>query len=143
MTEMTTVTATRLPASSRAPAPATAATASPAPLPGVVQTSAGDGLSLITAPDATLAVWARPAVPEILAEIAACAPLSAPALRAELATTELMQDAKTVLSGRLAPFWVGILKGERYPGNAGRGQVHRSPPVADGVPPRLLFCLDT
>jgi hypothetical protein len=43
----------------------------------------------------------------------------------------------------LAPFWVGILKGERYPGNAGRGQVHRSPPVADGVPPRLLFCLDT
>lgn len=43
---------------------------------------------------------------------------------------------------QLAPFWVGIFKGERYPGNAGRGQVHRSPPVADGEPPRLLFCLD-
>jgi hypothetical protein len=42
----------------------------------------------------------------------------------------------------LAPFWVGILKGERYPNNAGRGQVHRSPAIPDGSPPRVLFCLD-
>ena len=43
---------------------------------------------------------------------------------------------------RLAPFWVGLFKGERYPGNAGRGQVHRSPTVEPGSAPRLLFCLD-
>lgn len=42
----------------------------------------------------------------------------------------------------LEPFWIGLFKGERFPGNAGRGQVHRSPAVADGEPPRLLFCLD-
>lgn len=42
----------------------------------------------------------------------------------------------------LAPCWVGLFKGERYPGNDGCGQVHRSPPAADGEPPRLLFCLD-
>lgn len=243
MTEMTTVTATRPPAASQPPVPADAATAAPAPLPGVVQTPDGDGLSLITAPALTLAVWARPAAPEIRAELAACGPLPATALRAELATTELMRDAKAALSGRLAahglpaqrcphwlsdmadltgrfaalvsktvdanaitlrlevladvacprfhvdqtrlrllctyrglgtewlppgavdrralgsgapnaqiadpaavrslePFWVGILKGERYPGNAGRGQVHRSPAPADGSAPRVLFCLD-
>ncbi|WP_201244838.1 DUF1826 domain-containing protein [Halochromatium salexigens] len=41
----------------------------------------------------------------------------------------------------LQPFWVGLFKGECFPGNAGRGQVHRSP----AVPPddlRVLFCLD-
>jgi hypothetical protein len=43
----------------------------------------------------------------------------------------------------LAPGWVGLFKGERYPGNVGRGQVHRSPPMVEGAPPRLLFCLDT
>ncbi|WP_295544060.1 DUF1826 domain-containing protein [uncultured Thiohalocapsa sp.] len=43
----------------------------------------------------------------------------------------------------LAPGWVGLFKGERWPGNADRGQVHRSPPAAEGAPPRLLFCLDT
>jgi hypothetical protein len=42
----------------------------------------------------------------------------------------------------LEPFWIGVFKGERFPGNAGRGQVHRSPAVADGALPRLLFCLD-
>jgi hypothetical protein len=240
MTEMTTIAA---PPSAALRPPVPAADAATAPLPGVVQTPDRDGLSLITAPDVTLAVWARPAAPEIPAEIAACVPLPATALRAELAATELMRDAKAVLSGRLAahglpvqscprwlsdmadltrrfaalasrtldataitlrlevladvdcprfhvdqtrlrllctyrgpgtewlppgavdrralgngapnaqiadpaavrtlaPFWVGILKGERYPGNAGRGQVHRSPALPDGSAPRVLFCLD-
>ncbi|MDJ0891453.1 MAG: DUF1826 domain-containing protein [Gammaproteobacteria bacterium] len=40
------------------------------------------------------------------------------------------------------PFWVGILKGGAYPGNAGRGLVHRSPPIAGSGQIRVLFCLD-
>ena len=43
---------------------------------------------------------------------------------------------------RLEPFWVAILKGELYPGAAGRGQVHRSPPMAVPGTPRLLLCMD-
>lgn len=43
---------------------------------------------------------------------------------------------------RFQPFWVGILKGDAYPGNAGRGLVHRSPPIAGSGQTRLLFCLD-
>lgn len=39
-------------------------------------------------------------------------------------------------------FWVGILKGENYPGNAGHGLVHRSPPIAGTGQTRVLFCLD-
>ena len=41
-----------------------------------------------------------------------------------------------------APFWVGILKGTAYPGNAGRGLVHRSPPISGSGQTRVLFCLD-
>lgn len=43
---------------------------------------------------------------------------------------------------RLEPFWVAIIKGDRYPGAAGRGQVHRSPPIAAAGTARVLFCLD-
>ncbi|MBK1650225.1 DUF1826 domain-containing protein [Rhabdochromatium marinum] len=43
---------------------------------------------------------------------------------------------------RFEPFWVGILKGEAYPGNAGGGLVHRSPPITDPGQTRVLFCLD-
>ena len=39
-------------------------------------------------------------------------------------------------------FWVGIMKGDAYPGNAGRGLVHRSPPIAGSGRTRVLFCLD-
>lgn len=41
---------------------------------------------------------------------------------------------------RLPRFAVGLFKGEAFPGNAGRGIVHRSPPVRSA--PRLLLCLD-
>jgi hypothetical protein len=40
------------------------------------------------------------------------------------------------------PFWVGIMKGNAYPGNIGCGLVHRSPPIAGTGQTRVLFCLD-
>lgn len=43
---------------------------------------------------------------------------------------------------RFEPYWAGILKGDAYPGNAGRGLVHRSPPIGGSGRTRLLFCLD-
>lgn len=43
---------------------------------------------------------------------------------------------------QLQPFWVGILKGTAYPGNADQGLVHRSPPIANTGHVRVLFCLD-
>lgn len=43
---------------------------------------------------------------------------------------------------RFEPFSVGILKGDAYPGNAGGGLVHRSPPIAGSGQTRVLFCLD-
>jgi len=39
---------------------------------------------------------------------------------------------------RLEPFWVAVMKGDRFPGNAGRGLVHRSPPIAGTGRRRLL-----
>jgi len=42
---------------------------------------------------------------------------------------------------RLPEFAAGILKGEAFPGNRGRGVVHRSAP-ASRARPRLLLCLD-
>ena len=42
----------------------------------------------------------------------------------------------------LAPFWAGIMKGEGYPGNKGRGLVHRSPAIGGSGQTRVLFCLD-
>lgn len=44
---------------------------------------------------------------------------------------------------RFEPFWVGILKGDAYPGNAGQGLVHRSPALAGSGRTRVLFCLDS
>lgn len=43
---------------------------------------------------------------------------------------------------RFETFWVGVLKGDAYPGNAGHGLVHRSPPIAGTGQTRVLFCLD-
>ncbi|WP_437754957.1 DUF1826 domain-containing protein [Sorangium sp. So ce1389] len=39
----------------------------------------------------------------------------------------------------MEPFNVGLLKGESWPGNQGRGAVHRSPP---GAQPRVVVTLD-
>ncbi len=44
--------------------------------------------------------------------------------------------------GRFEPFWVGVMKGELFPGNAGNALVHRSPPVAGTDRTRVLMCLD-
>ena len=43
---------------------------------------------------------------------------------------------------RLAPFQIAVLKGERFPGNAGLGLVHRSPPIAGTGTVRVLVCID-
>jgi len=43
---------------------------------------------------------------------------------------------------RMETGWVGLMKGEVFPGNQGLGLVHRSPPIADTGETRVLFCLD-
>ena len=43
---------------------------------------------------------------------------------------------------RFEPFWVGIMKGDAFPGNTGHGLVHRSPPIAGSGQTRVVFCLD-
>lgn len=43
---------------------------------------------------------------------------------------------------RLGTGDVAVLKGEAWPGNAGNGCIHRSPPNPDDAPPRLVLCLD-
>jgi hypothetical protein len=47
----------------------------------------------------------------------------------------LIQELKT--------FQVGLLKGEEYPGNFGRGLVHRSPPLSPSDESRWIFRLDS
>ncbi|MEL7046373.1 MAG: DUF1826 domain-containing protein [Pseudomonadota bacterium] len=44
---------------------------------------------------------------------------------------------------QLRPFWVGILKGTAFPGNASQGVVHRSPQLEHPGQVRVLFCLDS
>ncbi|NGM19074.1 DUF1826 domain-containing protein [Roseomonas stagni] len=43
---------------------------------------------------------------------------------------------------RLGTGDVAVLKGEAWPGNAGNGCIHRSPPNPDDAPLRLVLCLD-
>jgi hypothetical protein len=45
-------------------------------------------------------------------------------------------------AARLATGAVAVLKGEAYPGNAGNGCIHRSPPAGAGPRARLLLCID-
>jgi hypothetical protein len=54
-------------------------------------------------------------------------------------TPDLLRPGAVVR--RLEPFDVGIFKGESWPGNAGRGAVHRSPPPDGGW--RLLATFDS
>ncbi|GAB3451483.1 hypothetical protein GCM10027396_27760 [Insolitispirillum peregrinum] len=41
----------------------------------------------------------------------------------------------------LRPFWVGVMKGERWPGHQGGGLLHRSPPLETGDW-RMFLALD-
>lgn len=44
---------------------------------------------------------------------------------------------------RLAPFWVGLLKGDLHPDCPGRGCIHRSPPIAHRLnAARILLTID-
>ena len=43
----------------------------------------------------------------------------------------------------LHPYWVDILKGTAFPGNAQQGLVHRSPPIAHSGHVRVLLYLDS
>lgn len=43
---------------------------------------------------------------------------------------------------RLGAGDVAVLKGESFPGNAGQGCIHRSPPNPGDAPARLVLCLD-
>ncbi len=45
-------------------------------------------------------------------------------------------------SSQFKSFWVGAKKGDAFPGNAGHGLVHRSPPPAGTGQTRVPFCLD-
>ncbi|MFN8947126.1 MAG: DUF1826 domain-containing protein [Alphaproteobacteria bacterium] len=42
----------------------------------------------------------------------------------------------------LPQFAVGLFKGEAWPGNEGRGVIHRSPPIAASGGARVLLCID-
>lgn len=44
--------------------------------------------------------------------------------------------------GRVAPHAITLLKGELWPGRAGRGVIHRSPAVSPESAPRVLLALD-
>jgi len=58
------------------------------------------------------------------------------------AARDLDPTALPCARAQLATGAVAILKGERYPGNAGFGCIHRSPPAGPGARARLLLCLD-
>lgn len=42
----------------------------------------------------------------------------------------------------MPPYAIGLMKGERWQGNEGRGAVHRSPKLSEGQPRRLLLTMD-
>lgn len=44
---------------------------------------------------------------------------------------------------RMASFWVGVTKGECFPGKADKAVVHRSSPIAGTGQVRVLVCLDS
>jgi Protein of unknown function (DUF1826) len=53
----------------------------------------------------------------------------------------LIRDAQGI--HHIPAFSVAILKGERWPGNASRGAIHRSPAVPAGSGPRVMAAIDT
>lgn len=59
------------------------------------------------------------------------------ALARRLDPAHLMMQPDSLATGDVA-----VLKGEAWPGNAGNGCIHRSPPNPDDAPLRLVLCLD-
>lgn len=59
------------------------------------------------------------------------------ALARRLDPAHLMMQPNSLATGDVA-----VLKGEGWPGNAGNGCIHRSPPNPDEAPLRLVLCLD-
>lgn len=59
------------------------------------------------------------------------------ALARRLDPAHLMMRPDSLATGDVA-----VLKGEAWPGNAGNGCIHRSPPNPDDAPLRLVLCLD-
>jgi Protein of unknown function (DUF1826) len=55
-------------------------------------------------------------------------------------TSGLLKPGAQVHS--LRSFDIGLFKGEGWPGNEGRGAVHRSPTAASGTAPRIVMTLD-
>ena len=51
-------------------------------------------------------------------------------------------EPSSIVPQRLGAGDVAVLKGERWPGNAGNGCIHRSPPNGEDAPLRLVLCLD-
>lgn len=58
------------------------------------------------------------------------------------AARELQGSALPCGRAVIATGAVAVLKGEGFPGNAGFGCIHRSPPAAPGERARLLLCID-
>jgi hypothetical protein len=54
----------------------------------------------------------------------------------------LKADALPCEASQIATGAVAVLKGEGFPGNAGFGCIHRSPPAGPGERARLLLCID-
>ncbi|NIR30510.1 MAG: DUF1826 domain-containing protein [Gammaproteobacteria bacterium] len=52
----------------------------------------------------------------------------------------IVKDARRVRT--LRPWWVAVLKGEAYPGNANGGLVHRPPPASYGGEARVRLRID-
>lgn len=56
------------------------------------------------------------------------------------ANRAIVKDARRVHA--LRPWWVAVLKGEAFPGNAGRGLVHRPPPAGRRGETRVRLRID-
>jgi len=65
-----------------------------------------------------------------------------PLVGGALAARALKADALPCEASQIATGAVAILKSEGYPGDAGFGCIHRSPPTGPGERARLLLCID-
>lgn len=65
-----------------------------------------------------------------------------PLLGGASAARSLNGETPALPVGQLPIGAIAVLKGERYPDNAGNGCIHRSPPAGPGQRARLLLCID-